>query len=255
MKAKAALLTAMLLATAAPAGGQPQHAYEQDVLFYWDRLEFDVVVVPPNHGQVYNGNGPLGGGGPGELTPENSYLRAIEDSIQAWDDAVEEFATRLLARRFESRVYVLGRDPLPDDDEEIEILIVTDENKTVVLGFALGGSEPCIVNNSKFFVESFTYEDMFNVNAQEYGHCLGLAHVRDNEPEHDVMDGTYDDAVGAAGTHLHCPSNLNVYGLHETLGLRHPVVAGAGAAIIPASDYEQTECGEDFPSKDSRARR
>jgi hypothetical protein len=229
----------------APAAGSGEPVYHQDVLFTWNQLVFDIVVVPPNHGQLYNGNGPLGGGDPGELTPENSYLRAIEDSIQAWDDAIERFAHPFIRRHFESRVYVAGRDPLPEDDEEIEILIVTDESKAVVLGVAVYGDPPCIVDNSKLFVESFTYEDMFNVNGQEYGHCLGLAHVRDNEPEHDVMDGSYDDTPGATGVHLHCPSNLNVYGLGGSLG----VVAPKFPPVLPASRYRQTRCDEKFPSE------
>lgn len=234
---------AVLLLAGAPAAGEPQTAYQQDVLFHWDRMVFDVVVVPPNHGQIYNGNSVLGGSDPNEATPWNSYLRAIEDSIQAWDDAVARFASGLVRRRFESRVYVLGRDALPEDDEEIEILIVTDESKAVILGVAVGGGEPCIVDNSKFFIESFTYEDMFNVNAQEYGHCLGLAHVRDDQPAHDVMDGTYDDLADGV-RHLHCPSNLNVYGLHEALNVRHPRMKGP--AMLPASAYRQTPCEKEF---------
>jgi hypothetical protein len=243
MRRTAAILLSLLMLAPVSAAGAPERVYAQDVLFTWDRLEFDIVVVPPSHGQVYNGNGPLGGGDPSELTPTNSYLRAIEDSIQAWDDAVDEFARPIVRRLFETRVYVVGRDPLPEDDEEVEILIVTDESKTVVLGVAVGGGEPCIVDNSKFFVESFSYEDMFNVNGQEYGHCLGLAHVRDNEPEHDVMDGTYDDAVGAAGVHLHCPSNLNVYGLQRAIGSNAFDVPGV---VLPASRYRRTRCEKTF---------
>lgn len=242
--AAAAVLAASLFGS--PATSAPEPVYYQDILFAWDDVKFDIVVIPPNHGQVYNGNGPAGGGDPNELTPTNSYLRAIEDSIQAWDDAVDEYAEPFLRRHFESRVYVAGRDPLPEDGEDVEIVIVTDESKAVILGVAVFADRPCIVDNSKFFVESFTYEDMFSVNAQEYGHCLGLAHVRNNEPAHDALDGSYDDQPGAAGVHLHCPSNLNVYGLHATLGGSHEY---AKRAIMPASQYEQMPCERKFSAK------
>lgn len=249
--AAAVLILSSSLFGASGAGAQ-EPVYYQDILFTWNQVKFDIVVVPPNHGQVYNGNGPLAGGDPNEATPWNSYLRAIEDSIQAWDDAVDEFAHPFLKRHFESRVYVVGRDQLPEDDEDIEILIVTDESKTLILGVAVYGDRPCIVDNSKFFVDSFTYEDMFSVNAQEYGHCLGLAHVRDNQPEHDAMDGTYDDQPGTAGVHLHCPSNLNVYGLHAALGYYYPKYSNR--AIMPASQYRQTACEKDFPAEDHPVR-
>jgi hypothetical protein len=101
------------------------------------------------------------------------------------------------------------------------------------------------------FIESFTYADMFNVNAQEYGHCLGLQHVgsqggadptsEQKHPEHDVMNGFYADNVGAKGTHLHCVSNMDVKGLDFVFS----VLTGTGYdyTVYMAVDKYRTTCG------------
>ncbi len=198
--------------------------YELPALDMWTKSRLTVVIVPPNHGQIANGDGILNGGDPNEATPFNSYLRAVEDSIEEWNLGIRMFGSKRLKRTFRADVYVLGRDQIPPQAKP-DILVVTDENKGPVLGFALR-TEPCVVNNSKMFIQSFTYADMYNVNAQEYGHCLGLQHVGSQggadptssrkHPEHDVMNGFYADPVGAKGTHLHCVSNLDVEGLEYT---------------------------------------
>lgn len=200
--------------------------YELPAQDDWTKTELIVYVVPPSHGQLYNGNGPLGGADPNEVTPfENSYLRAIEDSIEEWNRGIRKFGSDALKKRFKARVYVLGRDDLPGQSTMPDILVVTDENKGPVLGFAMR-SKPCIVNNSQMFIRSFTYADMYNVMGQEYGHCLGLGHVgsqggveptsAQKHPVHDVMNGFYADPIGSPDTHLHCVSNLDVKGLEYT---------------------------------------
>ena len=192
--------------------------YELPVWFRWEKSALDVVVVPPNHGQIFNGNGALNGGDPNELTPFNTYLEAVEASIADWDTAVEMFGAEWLQEGLVTNVYVAGRDPIPPGVlGDPEILIVSDETKATILGVAVS-TRPCLVDNSKFFVQSFTYEDMYNINAQEYGHCLGLEHVVDNHPELDAMAGLYIHNPGAKGNPLHCPSNLDVIGLEAVFG-------------------------------------
>ena len=162
------------------------------------------------------------------------------------------FGSEALKNRFKARVYVLGRDTLPDEKYP-DILVVTDPNKGPVLGFAMGG-QPCIVNNSQMFVRSFTYADMYNVMGQEYGHCLGLGHVgsqggidptsSQKHPVHDVMNGFYADAIGAPETHLHCVSNLDVKGL-EYVFVRTLRGEGETRPVYMRVENYDTTCGGD----------
>ncbi|MDQ3956779.1 MAG: hypothetical protein M3273_00490 [Actinomycetota bacterium] len=227
------------LALLRAAGAADAGTYEIPVWFRWDTTVLDVLIVPPNHGQVYNGNGPLNGGDPGEVTPFNSYLEAIEASVADWDRAVEMFADDWLKAAFVTNVYVLGRDvPPPSALSDPEIVIMTDETKANILGISFS-TDPCISDNSKFFVTSFTYEDMYNVNAHEYGHCLGLDHVVNANPPHDTMAATYVDRVGAKGNHLHCVSSLDVEGLEAALGSAAGQASPA-SAFIPVEQYGTT---------------
>ena len=251
----AAALFVGLVPTGALADHEEDGLYELPAQDDWTKTRLTVYVVPPSHGQLYNGNGPLGGGDPNEVTPfQNSYLRAIEASIEEWNRGIREFGSEKLKKRFEAKVYVIGRDALPEDDPwPPDILVTTDENKGPVLGFAMGG-RPCIVNNSQMFIRSFSYADMYNVMGQEYGHCLGLGHVGSQggieptsdqkHPEHDVMNGFYADSVGAAGTHLHCVSNLDVKGLEYTF-VRTLTGSGESQPVFMRVEKYATTCGGD----------
>lgn len=230
----AALL--LLVAPAAAAGGSAP-LYSVPVWFNWDQTVLDVVIVPPAHGPIHNDEGVFGGGGASELTLDNAYLAATLDSVAAWDTAIAQFGSAELRSKIVTNVYVAGRDSIPMSVWlDPEIVIVSDEWKATALGLAIS-SRPCIVDNSKFFpAKSFTYADMFNVNGQEYGHCLGLNHTLNDEPNHDVMTGHYYHTVGARGTHLHCPSNLDVAALELVFSGRE------GEATVAASDYTTSAC-------------
>jgi hypothetical protein len=71
-----------------------------------------------------------------------------------------------------------------------------------------------------WYLESFTYADMYNVVGHEFGHCLGLFHADEG---HDLMAGTYPHQVGHT-TALHCPSNVDVKALTYAFGaaMGHP---------------------------------
>ncbi|MDQ3964181.1 MAG: hypothetical protein M3277_09780 [Actinomycetota bacterium] len=250
------LMMAALALAVVPATALADHedgVYELPAQDDWDKARLRVYVVPPSHGQLYNGSGPLAGGDPNEVTPfQNSYLRAIEDSIEEWNRGIRQFGSEELKKRFKASVYVLGRDELPDQSPP-DILVVTDENKGPVLGFAAGG-EPCIVNNSQMFIRSFTYADMYNVMGQEYGHCLGLGHVGSQggidptserkHPEHDVMNGFYADPVGSLETHLHCVSTLDVKGLEYTF-VKTLTDSGETMPVYLRVPKYRTTCGGD----------
>lgn len=226
----------------APARAQDV-AYEQPNWFEWSESNVDVIIVPPSHGQVFNGNGVLGGseGGAGELTPFNSYLKATEKAIADWDRAIATYGSTTLKARLATNVFVAGRDAIPTDVLlDPEIVVLWDEAKANILGVSFS-TRPCISNMSKFFVTSFTYADMYNVGGHEFGHCLGLDHTLgpagDPRIEHDMMFATYMDNVGDANNHLHCPSNLNVAGLEQSFGAAVGQ-SGGDSAFVPASQYQ-----------------
>lgn len=222
--------------------------YDLPRWFEWDRSTLDVIIVPPEHGQLVNGNGAINGGDPNELDPfKNSYTRALEDSIAAWRSGIVQFGAGWLVDGVTINSYLLGRDEIPQEAlEEPEIVVFTDETKLFVLGVAVS-TDPCLVDNSKMFVTSMTYEDMYNINGQEFGHCLGLLHTSDHRPDHDVMDGTYDDEPGAAGNHLHCVSNLDVLGLEQVFGALFGEPTEEVVSILP-TQYRTIPCSLENPT-------
>lgn len=244
------------------ASAQDAATYAQPVYFEWDTAVLDVLIVPPAPGQLVNGYGVLNGGRNldpldpdqafdpmrSELGPRNSYLSAVRASIHAWRAAVDLWAPEWLRDGLVLNVYVLGLDETPQEAlEDPEVLITFGATMGPVVGIGQPiGRSACVVHNSRAWTGSFTYADMYNVNAHEFGHCLGLAHVRDDQPPHDVMDGTFDDPSGQVGTHLHCASNLNVKGLERVFG-RLFGREGGGEAVLAAPDYAKAPCGGGYP--------
>ena len=241
------VLGTLLAATVAAVPAHAAGTYSQPNWILVNARVLDVLIIPPAHGQVVNGNGALGGseGGTSEVTPFNSYLRATEDSVAAWDTAIATYGSPWL-KTLVTNVYVVGRDTIPTSAlTDPEIVITTDEGKGTILGVAVS-TNPCLVDNSKFFVTSFTYADMFNINGQEYGHCLGLDHAtgspNDATIEHDVMNGLYADNPGTAGTHKHCPSNLNVLGLERSFAAAFGQSPSGGTATMASTSYAKIAC-------------
>jgi hypothetical protein len=205
-----------------------------------------VLIIPPAHGQVYNGQGVLGGDPLREATPFNSYLGAIEQSVGDWKRAIRDHAEPWLAEGLEIRAYVVGRDEIPLEALlSPEIVIKTTETMGLYGGLAVsiiwGYERACVVENSMWLVLSFSDEDMYNITGQEFGHCLGLGHVTNNFPPHDVMAGLYADRIGQKDTHLHCVSNLNIAGLEARWGPNFGL-PGAEMATLPFSDYRSLGC-------------
>lgn len=236
----AALALLLLVAPLAIASHAIDNTYDQPVWFQWSETRLDVVIVPPEHGQVYNAGGVLGGAGASELNPyASSYLAAIEAGVANWQKAINTYAPTWLKGGIQISVYVLGRDAVPPGTDA-EIIITTDQSKAVILGMAVS-TNPCIVDNSKFFVTSFTYNDMYNINAHEYGHCLGLDHILDGHPTNDIMNGAYPYTPGGPAP-KNCVSNLNVRGLEGVFAraLGQPVTSWGKAGTVGVGQYQQT---------------
>lgn len=239
----------------APAKDKP---YGQPIFGAMETGELDIVIIPPVHGPLVNEEVISGGPDPMSATPFNAYLDATEDSIYAWRDAVRRWGPRWLKKGLKFNIYVIGRD-VPDLDvvEDPEVVIVFDESKATALGLATWTQSFCLVNNSMWWIYSFTYADMYNVNAQEFGHCLGLGHVTfpplsgSYEPDrvvgHDVMNGTYADPVGGASSHLHCVSNINIGGLEWTFAdaLANPGSKNKNPTSVTADEYAVVNCSQD----------
>ena len=252
----ALLALLMQFAAGAARADHEDGFYSQPTHTQWDRMVFDVLIVPPNHGQIFNFDTDiLGGGDVNELTPNNTYLAAMERAVAAWDEAVALFGSGQLRSRFVTNVYVVGRDSIPTGAlSDPEILIVSDENQAFSLGTTYR-APVCVSRMSKFSIVSFTYADMYNVTLHEYGHCLGLGHMGDQggvdplaeqkHPEHDVMNGFYGDSVGFEGTHLHCISNLNVWGLEWVLrnpAGEHPIAGRKSGRVEMAVPHYGSTC-------------
>lgn len=248
----ASLLVAALTVVGGPASAE-SNVYTQPVHDSWDTYKLDVIVVPPPHGQIYNGaNGPLGGADPNEATPFNSYVAAVEDSVAEWDHIIDAKGPRWM-RKTRIKTYVVGRDEIPERvRNDPEAVIVYNEHQTFILGvtFSMGGSVPadCLISNSMFFAQSFSYTDMFSVNLHEFGHCLGLDHTvaaeEDDTIIHEMMAPAYPHDPGAAGTHFHCISNLNLKGVAVAFSAAFGRDVDTDKVVMNDREYRKFPCGD-----------
>lgn len=256
MRKSLLVAVALIGAVLVPAGtvaAAESNTYSQQIHDSWSEYKLDVIVVPPPHGQVYNSNGPLGGADPAEATPFNSYVAAVEDSVAQWDKVIDSKGPRWM-RKTSIKTYVVGRDEIPESvQEDPEAVIAFNEHQTFILGvtFSIDNMPAeCLISNSMFFTQSFTYTDMYSVNLHEFGHCLGLEHTaaekEDDIITHEMMAPSYPHDPGAAGTHFHCISNLNLKGVQlafaEAFG-RKPANLNTTRIEMTPSQYRLYPCG------------
>ena len=234
----------LLWAPSAVAKKDP-NPYIQRVFKNWNTYELDVIVVPPQHGQIYNEDGPLGGNGPEELTPFNSYLAAVENSVADWEKLIRRYGPKWI-RKITFNTYVVGRDEIPEEARsDPEAIIVANEHQTFILGVTFSMDDPeCVISTSMFFLQSFNYADMYSVNAHEFGHCLGLEHT---EPADDVfgvdlMSAAYEHNPGTAGVKETCPSNLNVKGIFLTFAEVFGKKPASDEIVMARSAHKRYPC-------------
>jgi len=238
--------------------------YELPAWDMWDTPSLNVLVVPPAHGPIFGSQGFIENGDPAELTPFNTYLKAVEDSIAAWNWGVSRFGSSQLQDAFHISVYVVGRDTIPPAALTApDIIITTTDDTPLGLGSATR-PYPCVVNNSDLYGIA-NYADIYNINGQEYGHCLGVNHVGDQggfeptaalqHPEHDIMNGFYTHDVGDDQTHLHCISNLDVLALEYVFAHKNGIIPiwdrMSSTSSMPVSDY-RTICDPAFGDPPAR---
>lgn len=246
--ARASLAALMVIVAttmvSAPAGASHgDGTYDQPVWFTWSQRHVDVLIIPADHGPITNGHGVLAGNPVDELQPcANSYTRAMRRSAQGWKTAIDAYGPTWL-KGLTFTINVLGCDPAPSTSTLTgpEIIVAADENKATILGLSVS-TRPCISLNSKMLVQSFTYNDMYTVSGHEFGHCLGLDHVRDEHPDADILDATVDEVIGTATNPRHCPSNLNVNTLKGVFASAFGQSGSGAGGTVAVSSYAQIAC-------------
>jgi hypothetical protein len=260
-------LCALLAVLTVASSGQASHEdgyYEISAWDMWDQDQINVLVIPPEHGPIFSDGGYLDSKDQEQLTPFNTYLKAVEDSIAAWSAAAQTFGSAELRKAFNVNVFVLGRDvPSQEALSSPDIIITTTDFTPLGLGVAFR-PYPCFVNNSQE-IGLTNYADIFNINGQEYGHCLGVNHVGSQggvdptshlqHPEHDIMNGFYTHDVGDPTTHLHCISNLDILALnwvftHKNLGQIPVLHRDTGDLEMEVAHFRNT-CGSEGLEPDS----
>ncbi len=240
----ALVILAMLVLPPTANAAHSSSTYAQPVWFEWYKTDIDVLVIPPDHGQLVNYRGSvfslvlLGGNGVNELNPYTStYLAAVEESIAAWETAWQADSA-WLSNNLRLNVYVVGRDTIPTSVlTDPEILVTTEEETNAYLGVSaihgarIVGVPDCVVSNTKMFLFSLSYNDMYNLNMHEFGHCLGLEHIHGDLPRSDIMDSTYRFPIGNHYNVKKCISNVNIDGLERVFN------GQGGSATIARNQY------------------
>jgi hypothetical protein len=233
-------------------------SYHELILYEVDTADVDVLIVPPASATAL------------------WDIDAIQQGVQAWEAGINALAPAWLANGLTINSYVLGLDTPPQSAlADPEIIVASGAANPVVL-FGIGQQAPfsvcraqtaaahqhdlsdwlvqrtacsdggvqCLVLNTNFLTG--TTNRMYDLNAHEVGHCLGIGHVGDaldfdarTVPLDDIM--SYQDDPNQ----VHCVSSLNILALQEV----YEPVLGTGPGQAPLSyvhmspaSYTQAGC-------------
>jgi hypothetical protein len=235
--------------------------YHELILYEVDTGQIDVLIVPPASGTAL------------------WDLPAIEQGIAAWDAGIDALGPAWLANGVNIDSYVVGVDVPPQAALlDPEILVYSAAfNPFVLFGIGLqapfsvcreqssaasvahqhldsdwlfqpmaceDGGIQCHVINTNFLTG--TTRQMYDLNAHEVGHCLGIGHVGDaldfdakTVPLQDIM--SYQNNPNQ----VHCVSSLNILALQAV----YEPVLGVGPGQPPMSyvhmspaSYTQVGC-------------
>lgn len=201
-------------ATTTTAQAEEEETYRLSITRTWDHTDLLVVIVPPlPYYAPHNDPKPI----------DTAALNANKNAVRTWQNAIDDHGSSELSGNVTFTVRVLGVDDL-DPTTPIDILVTSGR----VLISAFGGAavmpqDPCLIANTP----TTNSQGMYRIAIHEFGHCLGLGHPDDFQPDEDVM---------AYGTGV-CVSNLDLLVLHESFAPAFGRTA-ANAVEILASDYE-----------------
>lgn len=202
--------------------------HHEYILYEVDTSTIDVLILPPAT--------------PFAALGDIDVLRA---SVEAWDAGIDALGPAWLADGVTINTYVVGLDSIPAAAlQDPEILVVTAEyNPFVLFGIGLqvpvgvctnqggvasmvfqhshgpdsavqafqceSGGIQCVAINTNFLLGG--ERRLYDLNAHEVGHCLGIGHVGDaldfdakTVPLTDIM--SYNDVP----SQVHCVSTLNI---------------------------------------------
>lgn len=286
-----ALVASLALALPPAAANFNDDRYHEVVLFNWDTVELDVLVVPP------------------ATTSPIPRGIAIERSLDAWESGIRQLGAPWLAEALQFHRYTLGRDTPPAEAlQDPEVIIVSAEvNPAVLFGIGaasdyfaceavdlildaltagpglrapVGQAAPplppgwhghegspwavmnlhcsetlenvCLVVNTNFAFQSQSQHHMYDLNAHEFGHCLGIGHVGDagdfkakRFPREDIMSYQYTPSQ------VHCVSSLNLRALEGAFApvLGRPQSEWVGFfeyVHMDPADYVQASCANPY---------
>ncbi len=236
--------------------------HHEYILYEVDTSAVDVLILPPAS---------IGNLGDADI---------MKQSLVAWDDGIDALAPAWLAAGLTVTPYILGVDEVPESVlADPEIVVVTAEYNPFVL-FGIGEQVPvgvctqqggaakvlwqhwhgqesgvqavqcrsgglqCVVINTNFLLGGD--RRLYDLNAHESGHCLGIGHVGDaldfdakTVPLTDIM--SYNDVP----SQVHCVSTLNIKALQAVYAPLLGQSGGQAAGTFvsqPVSAYGQVNC-------------
>ncbi|MEA3166160.1 MAG: hypothetical protein QOJ26_1029 [Thermoplasmata archaeon] len=235
--------------------------YHEVILYTVDTADIDVIIIPP-------------------VSATTIWDQpAMESAVANWDAGINAMAPAWLGAGLTIHSYTLGTDTPPQSALTDPEIVVFAAAYNPVLLFGIGeqvpvsicrqqsnamvgtqhihdgwvleqsscadGGAQCLAINTNFLTG--TTNEMYDLVAHEFGHCLGVGHVGDagdfdakTVPMNDIMSYQH-------GAHVHCVSSLNILALQGV----YADILGQPGQLQPfdyvsqsPSSYSQTTCSD-----------